>query len=261
MKPRYSALTCETDYFSARQEGTIVIFRPKGNQLLTSTLIRAKEAVLDYFTFAADHPDARIVVLMPQKRKIQREEYLSFFDMVRSSRISESSVMRLYRAIDQIILHILTSDLFFISADHGQILPMFASIYMACDYRIVSDDAIFQNPAIELGLVPKGGFAWFLNQMLGRVKALELMLTNERIIAEEAMALGLVNRCVPVGNLEVKVLSAAKQFEALPGTSLGMAKRLVNRASKGLKEYLEYENHELIRALVPKSIGILKFKK
>lgn len=57
---------------------------------------------------------------MPQKRKIQREEYLSFFDMVHSSRISEGSVMRLYRAIDQFILHILFSDLFFISVDYGR---------------------------------------------------------------------------------------------------------------------------------------------
>lgn len=261
MKTRYSDLNCETDYFSAKQVGAIVAFSPKGNQLLASTLIQAKEAVLDYFQFAADHSEARIVLVMPQKRKVQREEYLSFFDMVRSSRISEESVMRMYRAIDQFILHILSSDLFFISVDHGQVLPMFASISMACDYRIVSEDAMFKNPALELGLVPKGGFAWFLNQMVGRVKALELMLTKESIIADEAVELGLVNRCVPLRGIEAEALSIARQFEALPETSLKMAKRLVNHSSKAFPDYLEYENHELIRSVVPETIGILKFNR
>lgn len=253
MKASCSSLTCETDYFSARQDGSVVIFRPKGNQLLASTLIRAKEAVLDYLKYAEDHYETRIVIVMPQERKVQREEYLSLFDMVRSSRISESSVMRLYRAIDQFIVHILASDLFFISVDYGRILPMFASIALACDYRIVGEDARFQNPALELGLVPKGGFAWFLSRMLGRAKALELMLANESISANDANKLGLVNRCVPEKKLEAEAISIARQFEALPETSLRMAKRLVNNASRELQGYLEYENRELIKSLMYQS--------
>jgi len=259
MKKHYSELTCETDYFSARQEGAIMVFRPKGNQLLSSTLTKAKEAIIDYLKFAADHSEARIIIVMPQKHKIQREEYLSFYDMVRSGRISEASVMRHYRTIDQLILYILSSDLFFISVDYGHILPMFASIALACDFCIIGEDAKFQNPSVELGLVPKGGFAWFLNQTLGRVKTLELMLTNESIMAKEAKALGLVNRCIPVKNLEAEALSIARQFEALPESSLKTAKRLVNNTSKAFPDYLEYENHELIRSLAPQKIGMLKF--
>lgn len=249
MKASFSSLTCETDYFSAQQDGSIIIFRPKGNQLLASTLIRVKETVLGYFKYAADDPNARIMVVMPQERKVQREEYLSFFDMVRSSRVSESSVMRLYRAIDQFVLHILSSDLFFISVDYGKILPMFASVALACDYRIIGDGATFENPSLELGLVPKGGFAWFLHQMLGRSKALELMLANESITAEDAIALGIVNRCVPIEDLEEAALSAAQHFAALPESSLTMAKRLVNRSEIELPEYLECENKELTRSL------------
>ncbi len=258
MKTSYYNLTCETDYFSAGQDGAVVIFRPKGNRLLASTLINAKQSVLDYFAFAADHSDARILILMPQ-RKVQRDDYLTFFDMVHSCRVSKSAVMRLYRAIDQIMLHILSSDLFFINVNHGQIMPLFASISMACDFSVIGDDATFPNPALELGLVPKGGMSWFLKQMLGRNKALELMLADKSITADEAIALGLANRCVPVENLEAEALSIARRFEALPETSLRMAKRLVNNASKAFPDYLEYENHELIRSLAPGKMDILNF--
>ena len=245
MKKHDSNLTCETDYFSARQDGAVVIFSPKGNQLLTWTILRAKETVHNYLKLVEDHPEARIVLIIPQARKARREEYLSFFDMVQSSRISQNRVMRLYRAIDQLILHILSSDLFFISADCGRILPMFASISQACDYRIIGNNAIYQNPALEIGLIPKGGSAWFLSRMVGRNKALELILSNESITANEAKELELVNRCIPMENFEAEALSIAKYFEGLPKTSLKMAKRLVNNSWRDLSDYLEFETMEL----------------
>lgn len=242
-------LTCETDYFSARQDGSVVIFTPKGNQLLTSSILKIKEAIVCYFECVEHHPEARIVLLMPSKRKAQREEYLLFFDMVRSSRVSENSVMRLYRATDQLILKIIASDLFFISADYGQILPMFAGISLACDYRILGYNAVFQNPALELGLIPEGGGAWFLSRMLGRGKALELILAQKSLGAREALTLGLVNRCVPMENFETEALSIAKQFEALPETSLRLGKKMVNHCWKDLSEFLEFESQELFKLM------------
>ncbi len=249
MKTDKSELTCETDYFIARQEGAVVVFTHKGNQLLSSTLLKAKKAVHDYLQQVEADPEARIVLFLPQVRKARREEYLSFFDMVRSERISENSVMRLFRAVDQLILNILDSDLFFICADCGQILPMFASISLACDYRILGDNAEFQNPALELGLVPKGGAAWFVSRMLGRGRALELILAEESISVEAALELGLVNRCVPSENFEAEALAVAHRFAALPETSLRLAKKLVNNTRQDLPDYLEFENQELCKTI------------
>ena len=249
MKKQPKPLTCETDYYAARQEGAVVVFSPKGNQLLTHTILRAKESVQDFLYRVESHPEVRIVLLMPQPRHARREEYLSFFDMVRSARISDMSVMRLYRCIDQLILQILDSDLFFVAADCGQILPMFACISLACDYRILGENAVFQNPALELGLIPKGGSAWFLSRMLGGAKALELILARESISVQEALDLGIVNCCVPAENFEEEALAIARKFEALPETSLCLAKRLVNNSWRDLPDYLEYENRELFKSL------------
>ena len=254
MKKNDADLTCENDNFSARQDDNIVTVNFKGNFLLRSTLIKAKEAVLDFFECASAHPEVDILLLLDQQGKGRRDEYLSFFDMVSSARLSKNHVLRMYRAIDQFILHILSSDMFFINAGCGEILPVFANIALACDYRVIADNAIFQNPAIELGLVPKGGSAFFLNGMLGRGKAFKWMLTEKDITAREGEALGLVDQLVPAEDFQEEAFKVAKQFSALPTTSLRLAKRLSNYFVKGLPDYLEFENSELIRALIQKKI-------
>lgn len=249
MKKKVSNLTCETAYFSARQDGAVVVFRPKGNQLAFSAMLEAKETVLAYFRTIEKDPEARIVLITFKEQKKRFEEYLSFFNMASSSRISEISVIRLFRAIDQFILKILSSDLFFISADCGRIIPMFAGISHACDYRILGDDAIFQNPALELGLIPKGGAARLLSQLIGKGKAFELILTQGDLTAHEAMKLGLADRCIPVADLESEALSIARQFTAIPAGTLGLAKKMINHPSPDFSEYLEFESLELLKTL------------
>lgn len=249
MKKTVRNLTCENDYFSARREGGVVVFSPKGNFLLRSTMLKAKERVLAYFESVSASPEARVLLILPRAKKARREEYLSFIDMIRSGRMSESSLLRLFRAVDQIILHIRASDLFFISADCGQILPMAANISLACDYRILGDNACFQNPALELGLIGKGGAAWFLSRMLGKSKALELLLADKSLTPDQAQAMGLVDRCVPADDFEAQSLGIAGTFAALPGTSLRMAKLLVSQSETDLDTYLEIENQALVRAM------------
>ena len=249
MKRETADLNRENNYFSARKEGPVVVFCPKGNFLLSSTLIKAKEAILDYFIEAEADSETRVVVMLPTPRKARREEYLSFFDMVRSQRLTQPSVMRLFRTVDQVVLSILSSDLFFISTNCGKIIPLFANLAMACDYRILGENAVFQNPALEVGLISKGGGAWFLSHDLGRGAALKLLLNENDICAEAAVATGLVDQCVPVDKLEEAAMAVARRFAALPATSLRLAKRLVNHSMAGIAEYLEYENQELVKAL------------
>ena len=239
----------ETDWFTARREGNIVVFSFKGNFLLNATISRAKDAVLETFDRLAACREPNVVLLLALPRKARREEYLTFFDMLSSSRLSKSDVLRLYRAVDQIVLSIIDSDLFFVHADCGKILPMFAGMAMACDYRIIGDNAEYQNPAMELGLVPKGGISWFISRKLGPGKAYDLLLDSGHITAKKAFELGFVNRCVPAKELESEALNVARTFAALPATSLRLAKRLNNYSLKGLAEYLEFENSELIKVL------------
>ena len=169
--------------------------------------------------------------------------------MVASNRLSEISVMRLFRAIDQVILQVMSSDKFFMSANCGQILPMFIGASLAFDYRILGDNTAIQNPSLELGLAPKGGSSFFLGHTIGRGKVYDLLLAQQDITAEEALKMGLADRLVPMETFEEDVFEIAARFAALPPSSLQLVKRLVNFSVAGLEAYLEYENQELLKAM------------
>ena len=244
-----SDLTCETDYFVSRLIDGVLVFNIKGNMMIHQTSIKAKETVLSYLKQAEEDDRVRVMVVMPLPRKPRREEYLDFFSMVASNRLSETSVMRLFRAIDQVILHVISSDKFFISANCGQVLPMFIGASLAFDYRILGGNTAIQNPSLELGLAPKGGTPFFLRNGIGRGKIYDLLLAQQDITAEEARHMGLADRLVPMETFEEDVIKIASQFAAMPLSSLRLVKRLVNFPMSGLEAYLEYENQELLKAM------------
>jgi enoyl-CoA hydratase len=72
---------------------------------------------------------------------------------------------------------------------------------MACHLRIAADNARFGQPEVNLGLIPGYGGTQRLTQLVGKGKALELMLTADMVKADEALRLGLVNHVVPAAEL------------------------------------------------------------
>jgi enoyl-CoA hydratase/carnithine racemase len=143
-------------------------------------------------------------------------------------------------------------------ADGGNVLPLFLNISLACDYRIVADNTVFQNPCLEYGLVPKGGGAFFLSKILGASGALRLMLSEEDITAGEALKLGLVDEIVAVNELRNVALKVAEDFARKPSRSLRCSKRLLNYSFKELREYLEFETDELTKMIGPFGNGLSK---
>jgi enoyl-CoA hydratase/carnithine racemase len=72
---------------------------------------------------------------------------------------------------------------------------------MACTIRIASDKAKFGQPEVKLGLLPGGGGTQRLPRLVGKGRALQLILTGDIISAEEAYRIGLVNEVVPADQL------------------------------------------------------------
>lgn len=117
-----------------------------------------------------------------------------------------------------------------------------ASIALACDIRIASEDAGFKQAFIGVGLVPDSGSSYFLSRMLGPGRALELVMTGRTVGAKEAETLGLVTRTVPASELDKTVDEYAEKLANGPTRALGLSKRVVNNASRlELSEALEYE--------------------
>ena len=117
-----------------------------------------------------------------------------------------------------------------------------ASLALACDIRIASEEAGLRQAFIGVGLVPDSGSSWFLTRLLGPGKALELIMTGETIKAKDAESLGLVNKVVPAAELDRTVDDLAHRLAAGPTKALGLSKRVVNRVSTlDLADALEYE--------------------
>jgi 2-(1,2-epoxy-1,2-dihydrophenyl)acetyl-CoA isomerase len=117
-----------------------------------------------------------------------------------------------------------------------------ASIALACDIRIASEDAGLKQAFIGVGLVPDSGSSYFLTRTLGPARALELIMTGRTVGAKEAETLGLVNQVVPAAELDAAVSSMAEKLASGPTKALGLSKRIVNQVGRlELADALEYE--------------------
>ncbi len=117
-----------------------------------------------------------------------------------------------------------------------------ASLAFACDLRIASRSAAFSMAFAAIGLVPDCGATMTLLQHVGYSKALELCWLGEKLTAEEAHRIGLVNKLVEPEALAEETQALAQRLAHLPTRGLGMTKRAFNRAwTASLDDHLEYE--------------------
>jgi len=129
-----------------------------------------------------------------------------------------------------------------IAAVSGFALGGGCELAMTCDMIIASDSAKFGQPEIKIGVIPGAGGTQRLTRAIGKVRAMEMVLTGKFIGAEEAMAAGLVNRVVPVEYLWDETLRLAREIAALSPIAVQLAKEAVNQSfNSTLNEGLLYE--------------------
>ena len=105
------------------------------------------------------------------------------------------------------------------------------NLALCCDLVVASDRAKFGELFNKIGLVPDGGGTWLLSRLVGLARAKELIFTGEVFDAAEAVRIGLVNRVVPVAELERVTRALAEKIAAGPPGVLRLAKHMVNRAA------------------------------
>ncbi|WP_019121598.1 enoyl-CoA hydratase-related protein [Brevibacillus massiliensis] len=116
------------------------------------------------------------------------------------------------------------------------------SVALACDIRLASDKASFVNAFVNIGLMPDSGGCYFLPRIVGIGKALELAMTGEKVSAEEALRIGLVNQVYPADRFHDEALAYARKLAALPTLAIGLIKRTMYKGLEmGLEATLEYE--------------------
>jgi 2-(1,2-epoxy-1,2-dihydrophenyl)acetyl-CoA isomerase len=116
------------------------------------------------------------------------------------------------------------------------------SLALACDLRVAGDSARFATAFARVGYSGDFGGSWFLTQLVGTGKARELYYTADILDAQQALALGLVNRVVPDARLEEETQVLAARLAHGPRVALRYMKRNMNAAETGsLTDCLDLE--------------------
>jgi enoyl-CoA hydratase/carnithine racemase len=118
-----------------------------------------------------------------------------------------------------------------IAAIHGYCMGGGLELALACDIRFASPDAVLALPETGLGLIPGGGGTQRLPRVVGYGRALDLLLSNERVAASQALAMGLVTRvAASADSLLTEVRALAERIAAKPPTATLYAKQAARAA-------------------------------
>lgn len=210
-------------------EGAVAIVRlnrPKQLNVLNVPLARGLVAALDV---AAENEAIRAVVLSGTGRSFCAGGDLSLFhgDLSAAPQAAEELIGLFHTALRGIAL--MPKPV--IAAVHGPVAGGGFSLAVGCDLVVASEDASFLSAYTKLGTSPDGGLTSTLTQLIGRRRALDMILTNERIDAKTALAWGLVNRVVPAGEAEAAAIALGRTFETASAATTAAVKRLVGEAT------------------------------
>jgi enoyl-CoA hydratase len=133
---------------------------------------------------------------------------------------------------------------------------------LACDMIVASETAKFGQPEINLGVIPGAGGTQRFTRAVGKAVAMEVILNDRRLTAEEALRYGLVNRVAPVESYLDEAIELATQIAARAPVAVRLGKRVVNQAfelslAEGLS--LERDLFQMLFATEDQKEGMLAF--
>lgn len=210
--------------------GVVQLNRPDAMNALNTALL--KEVMQAFDVFDRDEAVGAIVVTGNEKAfaagaDIKEMADLSFLE------IQNSELIASFERIRNIKKPI-------IAAVSGWALGGGFEFVLACDMIIASESAKFGLPEVTIGVIPGAGGTQRLTHVLGKYLAMEVVMNNRKLSANEALQFGLVNRVVPVEGYLESAVAFAEEIASRAPVAIRMAKDSVNAAfettlSEGLK--------------------------
>lgn len=132
-----------------------------------------------------------------------------------------------------------------IAAVSGWALGGGCEVALSCDMIVASETAKFGQPEITIGVIPGAGGTQRLTRAVGKAIAMEMVLNNRTLTAQEAYQFGMVNRLVPVAEYLEQALKLAEEIASRAPLAVRSAKKMINQAfEEALSEGLAEEKRE-----------------
>lgn len=136
-----------------------------------------------------------------------------------------------------------------IAAVNGVAAGAGANIALACDIVLAAESASFIQAFSKIGLIPDSGGTWFLPRLVGLQRAAALMMTGDKVMAAEAVAMGMIYRAYADDQFETETKKMAMTLARMPTKGLGLTKRLLNRTFEhGIEQQLNMEKEVQVQA-------------
>jgi enoyl-CoA hydratase len=189
-------------------------------EVLNALNMRLMEELVEAFEQLDGDPDVRCIILTGNEKAfaagadIKEMADASTVDMVRRDQFARwDRIRKIKKPV--------------IAAVSGFALGGGCELMMACDIVIASETARIGQPEINIGVMPGAGGTQRLTRAVGKVKAMEMVLTGRMISAEEALHWGLINKVVPVEYYLQEARNLAKEIAGKPALAVRLAKEAV----------------------------------
>ena len=200
--------------------GTIRLDRPKMNPISFQVQAELREVAEE----AAARDDVKAVVLYGGERlfaagnDVKEMADLGFADMIARGDSVQAAVTAVAKIPKPVV-----------AAVTGYALGGGCELALAADIRIAADDATLGQPEVLLGLIPGAGGTQRLARLVGPSRAKDLIFTGRFVKAEEALAIGLVDRVVPAADVYTEAVAWAKQFTGAASYAIRAAKEAIDQ--------------------------------
>ena len=205
---------------------TLTLNRPGALNVLDEAMV---DALIPAAADVAADPDIRVLVVQGAGKHFMAGGDIRTFAR-ESSRPPDERQRSFQRLVERV--HVAVETLArmpqpVVARVQGAVAGFGLSLMNACDLAIASDDAYFAAGYRQIGITPDGGGTWSLPRIVGQRRALGILLLGERFGAADALAMGLVNRVVPLAELDVAVEAIARALADGPREALSATKRLL----------------------------------
>ena len=216
-------MTTQFDTILYHKDGPVahvVLNRPR---VINAYNVQMRDELYQALEAVRDDPEVRVAVL----RGVGERGFCAGADLTEFGTAPSQAVARRVRWERDIWGLFLAIDKPLIAAVHGYVIGSGVEIACLCDIRIASDDAVFGMPEVALGMVPAAGGTQTLARTIGLGRALEMVLTNRRLTALEALDSGLLHRVVSGDALLDETQRAAAALASQSPQAMAAVKRAI----------------------------------